>query len=114
MMKFPMRTIVVKADKTVNFIAASLNPSRKWVQKQVQTFRLTHPMVQTTFAKGLRGLMRHRSEPISLHYVQFVLPALAGLLLCAFPARCQDSSERGIISRGDRAEVHVTARNTSG
>jgi Flp pilus assembly protein TadD len=58
--------------------------------------------------------MRHRSEPISLPYAQFVLPALACLLLCAFPARSQDSSDQGTMSRGDRAEIAVTVRNTSG
>ena len=57
-----MRTIVVKADKTVNFISASSNPWRNGSKNQAQTFRLTHPMVQTTFAKGLRGLMQSQKR----------------------------------------------------
>ena len=58
--------------------------------------------------------MHRRSESISLRYVQFVLPALACLLMCAHPARCQDSSDQGTMSRGDRAEIAVTVRDSSG
>jgi Flp pilus assembly protein TadD len=58
--------------------------------------------------------MHHRGQHISLRYIQFVLPALACLLLGAFPARCQDSSDQGTMSRGDRAEIAVTVRDRSG
>ena len=58
--------------------------------------------------------MRHRSEPISLRYFQFVLSALACLFLCALPGRCQDSSDQGTMSRGDRGELAVTVRDSSG
>jgi Flp pilus assembly protein TadD len=58
--------------------------------------------------------MDHRSEPASLRYRQYVLPALACVFLCAFPAFCQDSSDQGTMSRGDRAEIAVTLRDSSG
>jgi len=58
--------------------------------------------------------MHHRSEPVWLRYVQYLLPALACLFLCALSGRCQDSSDQGTMSRGDRAEIAVTVRNTSG
>ena len=58
--------------------------------------------------------MHRRGEPVWLCYVQYLLPALASLFLCALPARCQDSSDQGTMSRGDRAEIAVTVRNTSG
>jgi outer membrane protein assembly factor BamD (BamD/ComL family) len=58
--------------------------------------------------------MSRRSKPISLRYFQSVLPALACLFLCAIGAHCQDSSDQGTMSRGDRGEIAVTVRNTSG
>ena len=42
------------------------------------------------------------------------LPVLAGLWLCPFPASCQDSAEQGTNSRGSRAEIAVTVRDSSG
>ena len=58
--------------------------------------------------------MSRRSKPISLRYFQSVLPRLACLFLCALSARCQDSSDQGTMSRGDRGEIAVTVRDTSG
>ena len=58
--------------------------------------------------------MSRRSKPISLRYFQSVLPRLACLFLCALSAHCQDSSDQGTMSRGDRGEIAVTVRNTSG
>jgi hypothetical protein len=58
--------------------------------------------------------MHHRGQHLSLRYIQFVLPALACLFLGALPARCQDSSDQGTMSRGDRAEIAVTVRDRSG
>ena len=71
-------------------------------------------MVRTTFAKGSGGLMSRGSERTSLRFAQCLLLALACLLLRVLPARCQDSSDQGTMSRGDRGEIAVTVRNTSG
>jgi Flp pilus assembly protein TadD len=58
--------------------------------------------------------MHHRGQHILLGYIHFVLPALACLFLGALSAHCQDSSDQGTMSRGDRGEIAVTVRNTSG
>ena len=42
------------------------------------------------------------------------LPLLTALWLCALPAAGQDSAEQGTNSRGSRAEIAVTVRDSSG
>jgi len=46
--------------------------------------------------------------------VRIALPLLAGLWLCPVPAPCQDSGDEGTRSHGDRAEIAVTVRSSSG
>jgi len=58
--------------------------------------------------------MRHANEHTSLRYVEFVLLTLVCLLLFSLPVRCQDSADQGTMSRGDRAEIAVTLRDSSG
>ena len=79
-----------------------------------QTFRLTHPMVETTFATVFRAVMRYTRKPAPLRMVQNALPMVCYLLLCAHPVRCQDSADQGTMSRGDRAEISITVRDSSG
>ena len=59
--------------------------------------------------------MRHRSKPISLRYLQFVLPALACLFLGALPARCQDSSDQGVllVRKSDWAHAQTVLEKSS-
>jgi tetratricopeptide (TPR) repeat protein len=42
-----------------------------------------------------------------------VCPLVAGLCLCPLPASSQDSAEQGTNSRGSRAEIAVTVRDSS-
>jgi thioredoxin-like negative regulator of GroEL len=58
--------------------------------------------------------MRYRRESVSLRLVQCVLPILFSHFLCSQPALCQDSSDLGTMSRGDRGEIVVTVRDSSG
>ena len=46
--------------------------------------------------------------------VRIALPLLVGLCLCQVPAAAQDSGEEGMLTRGDRAEIAVTVRESSG
>jgi tetratricopeptide (TPR) repeat protein len=46
--------------------------------------------------------------------LRFVGAHLACLLLIPLPAFCQDSAAEGTIPRGDRAEISVTVRDSSG
>jgi Flp pilus assembly protein TadD len=47
-----------------------------------------------------------------------ILPSLKPILICLFlspaPAFCQDSGSEGTVLRGDRAEISVTVRDSSG
>ena len=43
-----------------------------------------------------------------------VLPLAVLLYVCPSPLRCQDSGDEGTMIRGDRAELSITVRDTSG
>ncbi len=43
-----------------------------------------------------------------------VVPLSAVLSVCASTARCQDSGDQGTMVRGDRAEISITVRDSSG
>jgi len=50
---------------------------------------------------------------LALRAVGLVLPLLGGLC-CPLPALCQGSGDQGTLSRGDRAEIAVAVRDSSG
>jgi Flp pilus assembly protein TadD len=58
--------------------------------------------------------MRHTKEFVCWDTFQAALPILFCLLLPPPLACCQDSSDQGTMSRGDRAEIAVTVRDSSG
>jgi Flp pilus assembly protein TadD len=109
-----VRTIVVKQDTTVNFTSLLLKQLRAGPKKQAKTFRLTHPVAETTFAKAFRALMRYARKYTLSRILQCAVGILSFLLVCAHPVLCQDSSDQGTMSRGDRAEIAVTVRNSTG
>ncbi|PYU56989.1 MAG: hypothetical protein DMG55_21845 [Acidobacteria bacterium] len=49
-----------------------------------------------------------------LRIVRFLLPIVPCLFLPAPPALCQDSASEGTVFRGDKAEISVTVRDSSG
>src|SRR2546430_16992510 len=49
-----------------------------------------------------------------LRIVRFLLPIVPCLFLPAPPALCQDSASEGTVFRGDKAEISVTVRESSG
>ncbi len=49
-----------------------------------------------------------------LRFVQFLLPVIACLLSSPPPVLCQDSGSEGTLLRGDKAEISVTVRDSSG
>jgi len=49
-----------------------------------------------------------------LRPVRIILPLLIGLYWSAVPAAAQDSGEQGTLRGGDRAEIAVTVRDSSG
>lgn len=53
-------------------------------------------------------------ERLPSHVAQIVLPLLVSLWLCPVPAAGQDSGEQGTMSRGDRGEIAITVRDSSG
>jgi Tfp pilus assembly protein PilF len=55
--------------------------------------------------------MRHCSR---LRFVRLLLPLMVSMFVCEIPANCQDSAEEGTMTRGSRAELAITVRDTSG
>jgi Tfp pilus assembly protein PilF len=53
-------------------------------------------------------------EPPRLRIVRAALPVLVGLWLWPVPVSCQDTGDQGTLSRGDRAEIAITVRDSSG
>ena len=53
-------------------------------------------------------------QTASIRIRRFLSPILAYLLLSPLPARCQDSGAEGTIPRGDRLEISLTVRDSSG
>jgi tetratricopeptide (TPR) repeat protein len=53
-------------------------------------------------------------QHLPLRIVRFLLPSVPCLFLSSPPALCQDSGNEKIIPRGDRAELSVTVRDSSG
>lgn len=72
---------------------------------------MTPTVTETTLALVLGALMHFVNQHLPL---RIVLPLLVGLCWCSAPAVGQDSSDRGTMSRGDRAEIAVTVRDSSG
>jgi len=58
--------------------------------------------------------MHSINEHLPLRLGRMVLPLLLYLGFCSVPAPGQDSAEQGTMSRGDRAEIAVTVRDSSG
>jgi uncharacterized protein HemY len=58
--------------------------------------------------------MPHAKQRAPLRIARFILPALSCALLSSFPARCQDSSAEGSNFRGDKPEISITVRDSSG
>jgi len=58
--------------------------------------------------------MRFMKECGPLRVSRIALPLLVGFWLCPVPAAAQDSGDQGTITRGDRAEIAVTVRESSG
>ena len=58
--------------------------------------------------------MCHLNSNASFRLVPILLLALPCSLLSPIPARCQDSSGEGTTFRGNRAEIAVTVRDSSG
>lgn len=58
--------------------------------------------------------MRHSMQSAPLRFVRFLLPVLFFPLFSSAPADCQDSSAEGTNFRGDRPELSITVRDTSG
>ena len=74
---------------------------------------MTTPITEATLSVGTR--MRHVDQYSLLRFLRIVLlPAVAGLCLWPVTTQGQDSSEQGTKSRGDRAEIAVTVRDSSG
>ena len=74
---------------------------------------MTLLVAETTLAL-VGALMRSKKERGRLHVVRMGLPLLVGLWLCPVPLLSQDSGEDTAISRGDRAEIAITVRDSSG
>ena len=49
-----------------------------------------------------------------LRIVRFMLPIVPCLFLTTPPTLCQDSGSEGTLFRGDKAEISVTVRDSSG
>jgi thioredoxin-like negative regulator of GroEL len=58
--------------------------------------------------------MRFRDQRAPVRTVRFLLPILVCVFFPAPPALCQDSGNEAIVPRGDRAEIAVTVRDSSG
>jgi Flp pilus assembly protein TadD len=58
--------------------------------------------------------MRFMKECGSLRAARIGLALLTGLYVYAVPAAAQDSGDQGTMSRGDRAEIAITVRDSSG
>lgn len=58
--------------------------------------------------------MRHSMLRAPLSLVRFLLPMLPCALLSPFVVHCQDSGAEGTVLRGDKAEISVTVRDSSG
>src|SRR5213082_3542609 len=58
--------------------------------------------------------MLHFHPRSTLRIARLFLLALPGILIASIPARCQDSGDEGTTLRGNRAEIAVTVRDSSG
>jgi Flp pilus assembly protein TadD len=58
--------------------------------------------------------MRQSKQSVPLRILRYLKPALICLLMSPLPALCQDSSSEGTVLRGDRVEISVTVRDSSG
>ena len=58
--------------------------------------------------------MRSSVHCLPLQFVRFLLPIVPYLFFASFPALGQDSGAEGTLLRGDKAEISVTVRDSSG
>ena len=58
--------------------------------------------------------MLHLNSGASLRIVRIFLPVLLCMLIVSVPLRCQDSGGEGTTLRGNRAELSITVRDSSG
>ena len=58
--------------------------------------------------------MRQLKQPAPLRILRYLNPILFCLLASPLSALCQDSSSEGTVLRGDRVEISVTVRDSSG
>jgi Flp pilus assembly protein TadD len=58
--------------------------------------------------------MHQQKQPALLWILRYLKPILICLLVPPFSALCQDSGGEGTMFRGDRAEISVTVRDSSG
>jgi tetratricopeptide (TPR) repeat protein len=58
--------------------------------------------------------MHQLEQLVHLRMLRHIGPVLTSLLLSPLPALCQDSSSEGTMLRGNRAEIAVTVRDSSG
>jgi Flp pilus assembly protein TadD len=76
---------------------------------------LTRRLPETTLRSSPHGrLMSQSIQNIGSRLVLAVVPLSAMLCLCPPKARCQDSGDQGMMIRGDRAEISVSVRDSSG
>src|SRR5256884_1037010 len=61
-----------------------------------------------------RTIMCRAKQCPPLRIIRFLLPILPYLLLSTPSSLCQDSANEGTIPRGDRAEISLTVRDSSG
>jgi hypothetical protein len=61
-----------------------------------------------------RSFMRFAGKYPSLRIVRFALPIIPCVFLAPPPALCQDSGGEGTVLRGNRAEISLTVRDSSG
>src|SRR5437016_12446767 len=66
------------------------------------------------FTSPSKSFMHFAKQRGPSRIVRFLLPIISCLFLSPPPALCQDSGGEGIVPRGNRAEIAVTVRDSSG
>lgn len=89
-------------------------PSNPPVTGKQGTFCLTPSAPETSLAHAFGEVMLSKRERLLLPVLRMAIPLLVGLCLCPVPAPCQDTGDEGTLTRGDRAQIAVTVRTSSG
>ena len=66
------------------------------------------------FTSPSKSFMHFANQREPSRIVRFLLPTISCLFLSPPPVLCQDSGGEGIVPRGNRAEIAVTVRDSSG